>query len=400
MIKTSKHNISNIANHEKLTSLNGMFTDYKLCLEHYINLIIKSELPLKKNLSSKDLPEYNIKHSRYKQLIYKHASEIIRSQIKKANSKRYYHYKKIYSYFIANQRQIGFIKKRHNDLNLKNVVYSKYFRKPNINNISINLDKRFFDIQSGNEFDNFIKVILPYFNEKGTRALQLRIPLKQHKHSNKLLDKGYSLRNNIQLKQSNDKMYINLVWEKEDILIKSNGDTIGIDMGYKKLMVTSRGEYIGHEMFDLYQRISRKQQGSKNFNQLLTYRDNLINYHCNNLNVIDINKIVIEDLINVKHKSKLNNKINNKLQRWSYRKTIDKLERVCSEHGVELVKVSPTYTSQMCSGCGSIHKESRNGENYLCIDCGYEIDADLNASINIRNRGVYSVPDKIKDICL
>ncbi|MCK9544712.1 MAG: transposase, partial [Novosphingobium sp.] len=60
------------------------------------------------------------------------------------------------------------------------------------------------------------------------------------------------------------------------------------------------------------------------------------------------------------------------------------------ENGINLIKVNPAYTSQTCSRCGSIHKESRKGEKYLCIDCGYELDADLNASINILHRGVYS----------
>ena len=60
------------------------------------------------------------------------------------------------------------------------------------------------------------------------------------------------------------------------------------------------------------------------------------------------------------------------------------------EEGINLIRVNPAYTSQTCSRCGSIHKESRNGEKFLCIDCGYELDADYNASINILHRGIYS----------
>ena len=36
----------------------------------------------------------------------------------------------------------------------------------------------------------------------------------------------------------------------------------------------------------------------------------------------------------------------------------------CEENRVYLTFVSPSYTSQMCSSCGEIHKESRNGEIY------------------------------------
>ena len=43
---------------------------------------------------------------------------------------------------------------------------------------------------------------------------------------------------------------------------------------------------------------------------------------------------------------------------------------------------SHIYTSQTCSKCGSSHKESRNGEDFMCVECKYEIDADLNAAIS------------------
>jgi putative transposase len=80
----------------------------------------------------------------------------------------------------------------------------------------------------------------------------------------------------------------------------------------------------------------------------------------------------------------------NKMQYWSYYKTIGKLERLCEENGVLLTKVNPAYTSQTCSNCGCVDKNSRNGESYVCQHCRYKIDADLNASINISRMGVYN----------
>ena len=35
-------------------------------------------------------------------------------------------------------------------------------------------------------------------------------------------------------------------------------------------------------------------------------------------------------------------------------------------------------------------KSNRNGETYHCSVCGVELDADVNAAINILRRGVYS----------
>jgi IS605 OrfB family transposase len=388
MIRTSKHNVSNISNLNKINNLDNLFNEYQICLHNYINLILSEKLPIKKKLSSKLLPTLNIKHSKWKRDIYIKASEIIRSQIKKSNDRRFKKYKYIYKYFLDKHPNSKFVNKKFKDLNLKSILKTKWFTKPNIKNLSINLTNEFFDIKQGNNFDNFIRIKLPFFNDKGTRSLKINIPLKHHRHSNKL-KKSSELRNNIQLKKVNGDYYINLIWERKTVL-KTSGKSIGIDMGYKKLITLNDGTIIGNDLYNIYQKISRRVQGSENFKQSLIERDNLINYYINTLNLNNVNKIIIEDLLNVKHKSKLSKYINNKLQRWSYRKTIDKLINTCEVNGIELLKVSAAYTSQTCSNCGKVDEKSRNGENYQCISCGFKIDADVNAAINIHNKGVYS----------
>ena len=395
MIKSSKHRIDRITNRVKLDSLSSMFESYKNDLLIYINYIIDGYLPLRINLSSKELPIETIKHSRYRQLIYKQASEIIRSQIKKANNKRYYHYKKVYKYFIDKHPNSKFVKVKYKELNLKDIYKTKYFTVPNLNNLSINLDERFFDITEGNSFDNFVRIKLPFFNDKGTRALQIRIPLKQHKHSNKLKLNGFKLRNNIQLKKINNQYYINLIWEKV-VPLRTEGNSIGIDIGYKKLIAVSTGEILGEEMKDIYIKLSNKQRGSRNYEQQLQHKQNSINYYVNQLELNDIKTVIIEDLKNVKHKSKFSRKFNNKLQYWTYNQVLNKITTKCEENGVKAVKVSPAYTSQTCSCCGVIDKKSRKGEIFKCTSCGYEIDADINAAINIHSRGMYSSSNKEK----
>ena len=117
------------------------------------------------------------------------------------------------------------------------------------------------------------------------------------------------------------------------------------------------------------------------------YRDNEINRICNQLPLNDVKDLIIEDLKSVKTGKKY---FSNKIQRWSYIKTITKLNNICDEYGINMVKVSPSYTSQTCSACGQIEKDNRKGETFHCLNCGYENDADVNASINIHNRGIYS----------
>jgi len=53
-----------------------------------------------------------------------------------------------------------------------------------------------------------------------------------------------------------------------------------------------------------------------------------------------------------------------------------------------MLKIDPAYTSQECSACGEVNKNSRNGLRYKCKSCGFELNSDLNAARNIANRGM------------
>ncbi|HEX3960340.1 MAG TPA: transposase [Trebonia sp.] len=47
-------------------------------------------------------------------------------------------------------------------------------------------------------------------------------------------------------------------------------------------------------------------------------------------------------------------------------------------------RVAPAYTSQRCSACGQIARESRESQAaFLCVACGYAANADVNAARNI-----------------
>jgi putative transposase len=53
-------------------------------------------------------------------------------------------------------------------------------------------------------------------------------------------------------------------------------------------------------------------------------------------------------------------------------------------YGCEVVAVPPHYTSQRCSACGYVDAGNRRSQSeFRCLLCGIEINADLNASINI-----------------
>ncbi len=65
-----------------------------------------------------------------------------------------------------------------------------------------------------------------------------------------------------------------------------------------------------------------------------------------------------------------------------------KLKYKLESQGGLLTLVNPAYTSQTCSKCKIVDKEGRkNQASFVCPSCGFACNADLNAAININNRG-------------
>ncbi|WP_328891221.1 RNA-guided endonuclease InsQ/TnpB family protein [Streptomyces sp. NBC_00316] len=64
------------------------------------------------------------------------------------------------------------------------------------------------------------------------------------------------------------------------------------------------------------------------------------------------------------------------------------LEYKCPLYGSELVVVPAFHTSQTCAACGQVDPASRKGcgRTFACVHCGYEDDADHNASVEIEAR--------------
>ena len=383
MLRISKHSLK-FTNKEKLNQIEGLYNLYSKQLIYYVDLIKKGKLPHKTFLTSKELPDGYINHSRYKQLIYKRASEIVRSEINKLKTRIYKRYQKLYSKCSKSNKHERFTSKLYKDLNIDIIKRVKV----DIKRISVMLDERFFDIEQGKSFDEFVNIKLPIFHENKKRLKQVNIPIKQHKQSLKFKD--WNRKKCIQLEKIKGKFYLVYFYEKEVIKNKDKTNKIGIDIGYKKLISDSNGVHYGVNLKDIYESLARKQRGSKNYLQTLEYKRNETNRVVNKfyeLNHPDL--VILEDLKDVKKSSKLHRKFNNKLQYWSYLQVIEKLEKLSEIKGFEIKKVEPAYTSQTCSKCKVVNKSNRNGEIYQCT-CGLLIDADTNAAINILHRGAYS----------
>jgi len=251
------------------------------------------------------------------------------------------------------------------------------------------LDERFlaftYDINSFDIWIRFIRI---------GNKIHINIPSKKHAHFNAFVDNGWTMQKSGRLRHNEKGWFLDVYFEKETPQTIITGATIGIDTGYKTLLATSTGESYDAGLECVYEKIARKKQNSKAFKKALVERDMLINQTVNTLPLNDVSIVVVEDLVNVKHKSKgkIRKEFNSKLQRWSYPKVLAKLQSVCEVRGIGFVKVDPAYTSQTCSLCGHVNKASRNRKAFCCTRCGVEMDADVNAAKNILQRGIYRPP--------
>jgi len=120
------------------------------------------------------------------------------------------------------------------------------------------------------------------------------------------------------------------------------------------------------------------------------YAKSLVDYAVKNKCSI----IQIEDLSGVSNQKSEDMRF---LKNWSYYDLQMKITNKAAENGIKVVKVDPYCTSRRCSKCGFIDKDNRTSQsNFKCLNCGYEANADYNASQNIAIKDIDKV---IKQWC-
>ena len=70
---------------------------------------------------------------------------------------------------------------------------------------------------------------------------------------------------------------------------------------------------------------------------------------------------------------------------WAFRRLVEYVGYKTPARGISVEQIEPSHTSQRCSrtDCGFTHEDNRNGEQFCCLKCGYEVNADYNAAKNV-----------------
>jgi IS605 OrfB family transposase len=102
----------------------------------------------------------------------------------------------------------------------------------------------------------------------------------------------------------------------------------------------------------------------------------------------NVSVIGLEDLTEVRDRTngKLHKKQRYLHNSWAFRQLQSFIEYKAKQVGILVEYVDPAYTSQTCNRCNHISKNNRKGLRFHCKACGFEMNADLNASRNIEHR--------------
>ena len=109
--------------------------------------------------------------------------------------------------------------------------------------------------------------------------------------------------------------------------------------------------------------------------------------------VIFYEDLSVKKLIN-KNSEEKNTSLIKRISDASWSKFVTILQEEAQKVGTLLVSVDPAYTSQTCHNCGNSKNlfEDLSVRTATCDGCKKELDRDINASINILNRGLGMEP--------
>ena len=78
--------------------------------------------------------------------------------------------------------------------------------------------------------------------------------------------------------------------------------------------------------------------------------------------------------------------LNRSISDASWGSQFAKIEWVAAKTGKPVIAIDPKYTSQECSSCGHVSRANRDGEKFICEECGYTAHADTQAARTILRR--------------
>ena len=225
---------------------------------------------------------------------------------------------------------------------------------------------------------------------------------------------------NVTVSRRGEKWDVSIQTEYEVVSSAPNPSEIGIDMGVKRFVTMSNGDFVEplnafkqeqEKLAKLQRKLVRQKKGSRNSRKTKRKIVRLHRYiadsrrdflHKTSTKIAKNHSVIyVEDLKvsnmsasasgtkespgkNVRQKSGLNRSILDQGWYSFFRMLSYKLK----QRGGKLIKVDPRNTSRTCPRCGLVSAENRKSQaTFACIGCGFRSNADEVGAINVLRAG-------------
>ncbi len=183
-------------------------------------------------------------------------------------------------------------------------------------------------------------------------------------------------------------------------------DVLGVDLGIMQLALDSDGEaHSGEGVKHCRRKFSRlraglQKAGTKSAKKHLRrnrrresryQRDvnHCISKHLVQKALVGQKALAIEDLTHINSQTTVRKTHRYERLSWAFHQLRAFFAYKCEAAGVSLYIIDPRNTSRTCVACGHCVKENRRSQSeFLCVECGFQANADWIGASNIRRKGL------------
>ena len=183
-------------------------------------------------------------------------------------------------------------------------------------------------------------------------------------------------------------------------------DFLGVDLGIVNIATDSDGERFSGAAIEKTRRRHQRNRkglqrtgtkGAKKRLKKLAGREARFRRHTNHViskTIVSKAKdtdrgIALEDLTGISDRTTVRAKDRAKHAGWSFYQLRAFVEYKAKIVGIPVLAVDPRNTSRTCNECGHCEKANRKSqESFVCLHCGCSTNADFNAALNLRARGL------------
>jgi len=195
--------------------------------------------------------------------------------------------------------------------------------------------------------------------------------------------------------------YLNVTQNKEAPEEAETGDTLGVDLGIVNLATDSEGESFSgvqvkavrehyHKRRQILQKVDTR--SAKRRLKTMSGREKRFQKDTNHRVAKSLvhkatrtrKAIALEDLTGIRERTTVRRANRYERHSWAFYQLRTFIHYKAAWAGIPVRLIDPRNTSRTCSHCGHCAKANRQSQSsFKCKQCGFCLNADLNAAINI-----------------